>query len=227
MEKPYLCNEKPNKAGMITQQIFNTQILPFTLKREGGYANVTGDKGGETYRGISRKNWASWQGWATIDKVKPTHNQIVPELEILVSNFYYTNFFVNKGFQYLTNTGTALALFDFAVHGGFSAQQFFTEFNKKFSKYIPVNSVVNAESLKLVNAANQKEVQKLIVTIREKHLARLLEINPSQLKFKAGWANRMAELKKTLGLNSTSYVLLVVAAAVLVGAFLYLKYSVI
>lgn len=227
MEKPYYSNEKPNKAGMITQQIFNTQILPFTLNREGGYANVTGDKGGETYRGISRRKWPNWSGWATVDKVKPAHNKVIPELEEEVKRFYWQNFFSNRGFQYCNDNGTALALFDFAVHGGFSAQQFFTEFNKKFSKYIPVNSVVNAQSLNLVNAANQREVQKLIVTIRERHLARLLEINPSQLKFKLGWANRMAELKKTLGLNSTSYVLLVVAAAVLVGAFLYLKYSVI
>lgn len=35
--------------------------------KEGGYANVLGDKGGETYMGISRVYWPSWPGWPVID----------------------------------------------------------------------------------------------------------------------------------------------------------------
>ncbi|MFI3270787.1 MAG: glycosyl hydrolase 108 family protein [Pseudomonadota bacterium] len=37
---------------------------------EGGYANNSYDKGGETYKGISRKFWPNWQGWPIIDAAK-------------------------------------------------------------------------------------------------------------------------------------------------------------
>jgi lysozyme family protein len=37
---------------------------------EGGYANVPQDKGGETYRGISRVFWPGWEGWQRIDQHK-------------------------------------------------------------------------------------------------------------------------------------------------------------
>lgn len=210
---------------MIQFSTFVSQILPFTLKREGGYANVTGDRGGETYRGITRKNWPYWDGWVIIEWLKPlAHNQIVASLEQSVANFYYQNFFLAKGFQYLADTGTATALFDFAVNGGFSPMQFFTEFNKKFGKYIPVNSVVNAESLKLVNAAPQKEVQKMVLAIREQHYEKLIKINPSQEKFRKGWANRMGELYAHLGISKNNHVALVVLAVVVLLA-IYLLFG--
>jgi len=57
---------------VITKAIFFSHILNDTLKHEGGYANHSADKGGETYRGITRKNNPNWQGWKYIDEVKRT-----------------------------------------------------------------------------------------------------------------------------------------------------------
>jgi len=57
---------------MITKEQFFSQIIPTTLKHEGGYANHPADKGGETYRGITRKNNDEWQGWKVINEVKRT-----------------------------------------------------------------------------------------------------------------------------------------------------------
>jgi lysozyme family protein len=37
---------------------------------EGGYCNNPGDRGGETYRGISRRYHPEWKGWGIIDAVK-------------------------------------------------------------------------------------------------------------------------------------------------------------
>ncbi len=57
---------------MISKQLFYSQIIPTTLAHEGGYANHPSDKGGETYRGITRKHNPNWEGWAFIDEVKKT-----------------------------------------------------------------------------------------------------------------------------------------------------------
>lgn len=57
---------------MITKEIFFSHIAGDTLKHEGGYANHPADKGGETYRGITRKHNPEWSGWKYIDEVKRT-----------------------------------------------------------------------------------------------------------------------------------------------------------
>ena len=37
---------------------------------EGGWCDVSGDTGGETYAGIARNFFPSWEGWAVIDAAK-------------------------------------------------------------------------------------------------------------------------------------------------------------
>ena len=37
---------------------------------EGGWCNVQGDSGGETYAGIARRYWPDWPGWKLIDGEK-------------------------------------------------------------------------------------------------------------------------------------------------------------
>ena len=41
-----------------------------TKKFEGGYVNDPVDRGGETFRGISRNNHPGWPGWPFIDGAK-------------------------------------------------------------------------------------------------------------------------------------------------------------
>jgi lysozyme family protein len=41
-----------------------------TAKFEGGYANSPRDKGGETFRGISRISHPKWDGWPIVDSIK-------------------------------------------------------------------------------------------------------------------------------------------------------------
>lgn len=67
------------------------------MKHEGGYANDPHDHGGETYRGISRKNWRGWDGWPDIDKLKekpdfPACLDRNADLQGRVRAFYKRNF---------------------------------------------------------------------------------------------------------------------------------------
>lgn len=76
--------------------------LAHTLKFEGGYAHDPKDSGGETFRGISRKNWPRWEGWPLIDAAKMNglktakaldgHFQNDGSMAHLVAHFYLINF---------------------------------------------------------------------------------------------------------------------------------------
>lgn len=92
-----------------------------TSVNEGGYANVTGDRGGETYAGISRVNWPNWKGWKIVDKQKPLkHNQKIkdPELENQVLDFYKKNFWDVLKADQIENQDIAFRLYDFGVTSG-------------------------------------------------------------------------------------------------------------
>lgn len=202
---------------MISQSQFNASIIPFTLQYEGGYANVTGDKGGETYRGITRKNWPNWSGWPTVDKVKPAHKQIIPELENAVKAFYYANYFQAKGFHNLNSVKVASALFDFAVHGGFSVKTLQTKLNQSFNAGLPVDGGMGAKTIAAINKADENKLASLIQQWRETHLKSIIERDPSQQKFWAGWSARLNKLTSVLGVIkrnpiNTGVVVLIIAA---------------
>jgi lysozyme family protein len=72
------------------------------LKFEGGYANHPNDRGGETFRGISRNVWGRWKGWKILDEYKKMGITTPKKLneamfsdkrvEPLVEEFYKQNF---------------------------------------------------------------------------------------------------------------------------------------
>ena len=76
------------------------ELFNGVIKHEGYYANVTGDKGGETYMGVARNLHPYWEGWEIIDAYKKAFGVIRrntkidnPELTGLVKDFYRKTFY--------------------------------------------------------------------------------------------------------------------------------------
>ena len=93
---------------------------------EGFYANVSGDRGGETYCGIARVFWPNWKGWKIVDQfkkdnggsIKPRTEIKNPELTELVESFYKTNFWNVVGGDNIEDQKVANTLYDFGVNSG-------------------------------------------------------------------------------------------------------------
>lgn len=105
-----------------------TIALKKTLKKEGGYANNPNDAGGETYKGISRKNHPTWTGWISIDQIKKAHPrgfktilEHTPELQAKVEDFYKRNFWNQLYLDDCGNQELANQAFDMAVNAGIKA----------------------------------------------------------------------------------------------------------
>lgn len=97
--------------------------LKILLLNEGGYNHDPNDLGGETYCGIARASYPSWQGWAIIDAVKNTRQirdeEIIsdPSLVALVTSFYQNQWNVNS-LDLISNTGAASLVFDTSQQHG-------------------------------------------------------------------------------------------------------------
>ena len=68
-----------------------------TMKFEGGYVNDPDDRGGETYRGISRKHHPDWPGWGILKKAEENRYNIERRisddaLQAAVREFYQAEF---------------------------------------------------------------------------------------------------------------------------------------
>lgn len=96
-----------------------------TLGHEGGYANDPKDRGGETYKGISRNNFPNWEGWKIIDTASAKTNNVlskIPELQEAVQAFYRQEFWNKLKCDQISLIDHLVAaeLFDSAINCGHS-----------------------------------------------------------------------------------------------------------
>ncbi len=101
------------------------QAFAKTIGYEGGYSFSPADRGGETYKGISRKFFPSWEGWKLIDIYKTKYsgrelNEMMGKndgLQKLVEAFYLENFWIPMNLDSF-NEAIASELFDTSVNQG-------------------------------------------------------------------------------------------------------------
>ncbi|WP_313579831.1 glycosyl hydrolase 108 family protein [Chishuiella sp.] len=96
-----------------------------TSVNEGGYADVKGDNGGETYKGIARNFHKTWEGWKIIDAYKKKNGPIKygliikdSNLDELVKKFYKSKFWNVLDADSIESQSIADTLYDFGVNSG-------------------------------------------------------------------------------------------------------------
>ena len=96
-----------------------------TQGHEGGYSNVSTDRGGETWKGIARKRHPDWSGWEIIDQYRESYPQNFKlhlnqdaNLETLVFSFYKEEFWDVMKLDQVNSQGIAEELFDTGVNQG-------------------------------------------------------------------------------------------------------------
>lgn len=151
------------------------------IVNEGGYVlhDVPGDRGGQTYAGISRKNWPSWPGWAALDAGgdPPVHE---------VREFYRLNFWMPLALNLVQDQAVARTIFDFAVNAGAATA---AKLAQLVAGTTP-DGKIGPKTLAAINAM-PPEVFALRYTLAK--LARYEQIvrrDRSQSKFLLGWLSR-------------------------------------
>lgn len=183
------------------------KLINMVLSHEGGYSSgnerqTKGDKGKETYRGISRVYNPSWKGWGIIDSHKPIkYNAIIKDnnLETLVINYYYDTYYTPLKCDCFNSIMIAGHLFCHGVNAGIktAAKLLQKAINKTYGVKLAIDGIIGTNTLKYANGNKIKELEKEFICQRRQYYNKIVLINPSQKKFLNGWLNRINKTTNT------------------------------
>jgi lysozyme family protein len=192
---------------------YNLYVAP----AEGGYANVPGDRGGETYAGISRVFYPDLPLWKYIDSVKAKrpirHNEKFPELQPQVNEFY--NKLWNKHrLSEINNQFIAGIIFDYIVHSGTTAIKAVQQILG-----VKADGIIGPETINAINKQAPEILGQKILEQRRNFLISFAN-KPNQQQFLRGWLNRIDKLQndlnKLIKSKSGSFGLLTIGIFVLI-----------
>lgn len=182
---------------------------------EGGYANSSKDRGGETFAGIARRHWPTWTGWKLVDLAKqkigynghanPTEvikariNSALKtgEMRSLISVFYKRNFWNINYLDLITDQQIANTIYDFSVNAGEdkSAEEMQTAVNNvSGSKILNVDGDLGAKSIAAINKLNPVSLYNEFNRLREVHYRKIAV--GDQKDWLSGWLKRLKPYKK-------------------------------
>jgi len=157
---------------------------------EGGYANDPSDRGGETYFGIARKFWPSWEGWKLIDALKQKGTPLKkgefsdsPAMFLAVKGFYRDNFWIPL-WDNLPQV-TAKKMFEAGVVHGLKTAIIIAQ------KCVGVLADGEWGPKTQQAVLDTKDFLSKFAQVRVDFVTKICEVNPSQKKFLAGWINRI------------------------------------
>lgn len=176
------------------------EAYAITMNNEGGYADDPNDHGGETWRGIARNFWPSWQGWPIVDHIKSqapdSLNQALAangKLQQLVLAFYQTEFWDCISLTALECQQIANQLFDIAVNmgTGTAAKMLQEGINTLTNNSLTVDEKVGPLTIAAANKLNAEDLYNSINVLRKDRYEQIIANNPSQAEFRNSWFSRI------------------------------------
>jgi len=184
------------------------EIIDLVLKQEGFYNNnfgyisaaeakEIGDRGGETYGGISKRAHPNWEGWAIINK-----SETLPDLTEMVIDFYDKNYYSKVETPY---SNINLILFSSAVNCGIKRACKFLQYainshsnGGRRASMLTVDGILGEKTLTSLNALKDRmsavEISTLVNLGAYYH-----KLDSPQ--FTTGWINRVGKIWRSS--NST------------------------
>jgi len=170
------------------------KALQKTLLFEGGWVSNPDDPGGETYRGISRKSYPEWVGWAMIDSQREALNfpgclDEIEELQREIAAFYKKHYWEKIKGELIESQAVANYFFDCSVLFGV----------KRASRMIQMammadqkewDGIVGKKTLLAINKHQESDLICALILIRISRHAWVVSGNKKMKTFLNGWINR-------------------------------------
>ncbi len=185
-----------------------TQAYNLTSAHEGGYVNDAIDRGGETYRGISRVHHPSWDGWTKIEALKrksgfPGSLDSDRSLQTKVKSFYKKKYWDKFLGDAITEQQVAEELYDTGVNMGVRRSVRFLQnglnlLNRNQKNYgdLVVDGWLGQGTLNILSQYLQQDnnptvLLKMINIQQGARYIDIMENDSTQERFARGWLKRV------------------------------------
>lgn len=159
------------------------------LEHEGNYVYHPDDKGGETYRGITKKYASQWYGWRYVNKTKnKVRYQDIPQANFWAQDYYLT-IWIREGFDKIHDKKLAAYLFDYRINA-YTAPKEIRKVLNVVGLCIPISNKFTAEVAECVNVAPNWLLKNRLENTRTKHYKRIASRNETQKQFLSHWLKR-------------------------------------
>lgn len=168
-----------------------SKALNVILGNEGGYVNDPSDRGGETYKGISRNNFPGWIGWDTIDLLKVHRN--FPDmldgnrdLQVEVGYFYETKFWNRMAGDQISEQAVANSIFDFGVNSGVAT-------SARLAQEVvgaKTDGIIGAKTAEAINSFNPAHFLAAFTVEKIRRYVEIVQARPESKKYLLGWIIR-------------------------------------
>ncbi len=170
--------------------LFET-ALQKTLLNEGGYGNDSDDPGGETYKGIARKMFSTWEGWPIVDSLKqrsgfPNNLDKEVDLQAKIHDFYKSNFWDRIQGDKITNDHVAFSIFDFAVNTGVSTSAILAQHVVDAEP----DGVIGNNTIAAINAMDPEFFLASFTVAKVVRYVGIVNKRPVSRKYFFGWISR-------------------------------------
>jgi lysozyme family protein len=165
--------------------------LQRTLLNEGGYVNDPDDPGGETYRGVARRIFSTWDGWPIVDGLKlqpgfPLSMDRHQELQSKIRDFYRSNFWDRVQGDQITNEHVAFSIFDFAVNTGVGTSSTLTQ----HVVGVTPDGVIGHGTVNAINAMDPEFFLAAFTVAKVVRYVGIVHKRPTSQKYFFGWISR-------------------------------------
>jgi lysozyme family protein len=185
--------------------------LPYVLANEGGYANVPGDKGGETMYGITVAT-ARKYGYTGAMKDLP-----VSLAGSIYRDWYWDPLYLDS----VASQAVATKLLDMSANfgPGGAAKIGQEAVNTIIDPPVDVDGAFGSDTLDAINSADEKDYLTALANACADHYQAIVDSNPSQSKFLNGWMARAAKVPGIIAGGIGAGVILMIG----LGIWLFMK----
>ncbi len=178
------------------------ELFDGVIKHEGYYANVTGDRGGETYMGVARNLHPNWEGWQIIDGYKLTFGELkrnakidIPELTAMVKEFYKHTFYDKYKIESINSGSLQEIIFDWCVNSGYWGSCGVQKvLNRFFDCDLKLDGIIGKNTIKAINSCPPELLFNTIKTARI-HYYNTIAQRGQNHKFLKGWLRRIEAIQ--------------------------------
>ena len=173
---------------------FNS-IIDKNLEHEGGYVNDKNDRGGETKYGITKPFMEEYKYALPGEKAIPIRDLTVDDAKLL-----YKAMWDRYNLGYIRDKDLAYVIYDYMInsYAGTAAKRVQEILNTRGAA-LKVDGQIGEKSLNAIHNSDYKWLIDEILKNRQYYHQQDVYKNPKQVKYYAGWMNRLNKISEAVG----------------------------